>query len=150
MRSALKWAAVLPGLALAVAAAWTSPTRAEAKGRTTAIERYGLGGHIQAIGLRHGFHIETVSVDSPADLDELQVNDVIVKVDGEVIRSLDHLRAVLAESYMDGGEVNLTYTRGQSLAQRSIQCHLKPKPARPIARKRRGGNDIDEDDSSIR
>src|SRR5829696_8634246 len=82
--------------------------------RLTAFERYGIGGHIQPIGLHHGFHIQTVAPGSDAGRDRLMPHDVIVKVDGDVIRSLDHLRAVLAEAYLDEAEVTLTYTRGIS------------------------------------
>src|SRR5215218_4123354 len=77
--------------------------------RITAFERYGIGGHIQPIGIHHGFHIERVAPESDAARDQLKPHDIIVKVDGDVIRSLDHLRAVLAEAYLNRAEVTLTY-----------------------------------------
>jgi len=38
--------------------------------------------------------------ESDAARDQLRPHDIIVKVDGDVIRSLDHLRAVIAEAYL--------------------------------------------------
>ena len=113
--------------------------------RATSLERYGLGGHIQAIGVHHGFHIETVAVDSPAAKDQLKAHDVIVKVDGDVIRNLDHLRAVLAEAYVDDGGVTLTYMRGTSLTHHVLKCHLKQEALKPIGKRRRP--DAEGDDS---
>ena len=53
--------------------------------RVNSIERFGIGGYIQPVGLHHGFHIERVAQGSAAFKDKLQPHDVIVKVDGEVI-----------------------------------------------------------------
>ena len=123
-------------------ASWSPPCRGGGS-HATALERYGLGGHIQPIGVHHGFHIETVAVDSPAAEDQLRANDVIVKVDGDVIRNLDHLRAILAEAYLGDGEVTLTYTRGTSLAHHSLKCHLKPEGVKAVARRRRADAESD-------
>ena len=111
--------------------------------RKSALERYGIGGHIQAIGLHHGFHIETVAIDSDAFADQLRQHDIIVKVDGDVIRNLDHLRAVLAEAYLGDGEVTLTYTRGESLIHHVVKSHLKREDARRVGRKPRPEDDTD-------
>ncbi len=51
--------------------------------RLNSIERFGIGGYIQPVGLHHGFHIERVAPDSAASKDHLQPHDIIVKVDGE-------------------------------------------------------------------
>src|SRR4051812_14470784 len=80
-----------------------------ASGRISAVDRFGIGGYIMPIGLHHGFHIERVTPDSPAEREKLRPRDIIVKVDGEPIRSLDHLRALIAEAYADNGEVTITY-----------------------------------------
>lgn len=128
-------------IALIPALAWTSRALHAGSTHPSAIERYGLGGHIQAVGLRHGFHVETVAIDSPADVDQFRSKDVVVKVDGEDIRSLDHLRAALAEAYMDDGEVSITYTRGNSLEQRVAKCRFSPEVAKPATRKRRPARD---------
>lgn len=112
--------------------------------RLNAIERYGLGGHTQAIGLHHGFHIATITPDSAAEKDHLKVHDVILKMDGEAIRSIDHLRAVLAEAYLDGGEITLTVSREGSLEHHVIKCHLTTEEIVPVAKKRRAA---DEDDA---
>ncbi len=80
--------------------------------RVNSIERFGIGGYIQPIGLHHGFHIEHFAPDSAAEKDKLQPHDIIVKIDGEPIRSLDHLRASLAEAFADDGEVTITYIQG--------------------------------------
>ncbi|WP_435016181.1 PDZ domain-containing protein [Tundrisphaera sp. TA3] len=132
---------IVAGLILA-SASWTAPARGEGH-HATALERYGLGGRIQAIGVHHGFHIETVAAGSPADEDQLRAHDVIVMVDGDVIRSLDHLRAVLAEAYMGDGDVTLTYTRGTSLTHRVLKPHLKPSVT-PVARRARPDGERDE------
>jgi C-terminal processing protease CtpA/Prc len=93
--------------------------------RPNSIERFGIGGFLQPIGLHHGFHIERIAPDSAADKDRLQPHDVIVKVDGEPIRSLDHLRAVLAEAFADDGEVTITYLRDGSLIHHDLHCNVK-------------------------
>jgi S1-C subfamily serine protease len=101
--------------------------------RPNSIERFGIGGFLQPIGLHHGFHIERIAADSAAEKDKLQLHDVIVKVDGEPIRSLDHLRAVLAEAFADDGEVMITYLRDGSLIHHDLRCNVKkvtPKAAK--------------------
>ena len=120
--------AAIAGVILATC--WSAPGSAEVYPRATSIERYGLGGHIQPVGLFHGFHIETVAIDSPADRDGFRAEDVIVKVDGEAIRSLDHLRAILADVYADDGNVSIVYTRGKSLEHHVVTGHLKPSKDR--------------------
>ena len=93
--------------------------------RPDSIERFGIGGFLQPIGLHHGFHIETIVPGSAAEKDKLHLHDVIVKVDGELIRSLDHLRAVLAEAFADNGEVTITYLRDGSLVHHDLHCNVK-------------------------
>jgi membrane-associated protease RseP (regulator of RpoE activity) len=93
--------------------------------RPNSIERFGIGGYLQPIGLHHGFHIERIAPDSAAEKDRLQLHDVIVKVDGEPIRSLDHLRAVLAEAFADDGVVTISYLRNGSLIHHDLHCNVK-------------------------
>jgi membrane-associated protease RseP (regulator of RpoE activity) len=109
--------------------------------RVNSIERFGIGGYIQPIGLHHGFHIERVAPDSVAATDDLQPHDIIVKVDGEVIRSLDHLRAALAEAYADDGVVTITYIRGVSLIHHDLTCNVKKATARAVGDKRKSDPD---------
>src|SRR6266404_1400004 len=104
--------------------------------RITAFERYGIAGRIQPIGIHHGFHIERVAPESDAARDQLRPHDIIVKVDGDVIRSLDHLRAVLAEAYLDDAEVTLTYTRGVSITHHVVKSKLGQVDERRLSRKR--------------
>jgi S1-C subfamily serine protease len=108
--------------------------------RVNSIERFGIGGYIQPVGLHHGFHIERVAQGSAALKDKLQPHDVIVKVDGEVIRNLDHLRAALAEAFADDGEVTITYIRGSSLVHHDLHCNVKKAPAK-TANKRKADSD---------
>jgi membrane-associated protease RseP (regulator of RpoE activity) len=110
--------------------------------RLNSIERYGISGFIQPIGLHHGFHIERVALDSAAENDKLQPHDVIVKVDGEPIRNLDHLRAVLAEAFADDGAVTITYIRGTSLVHHDLRCNVKKAPAKS-ANKRKADSDLE-------
>src|SRR5689334_12605254 len=105
--------------------------------RLTAFERYGIGGYIQPIGIHHGFHIQTVVPASDASRDQLLPHDIIVKVDGDVIRSIDHLRAVLAEAYLNDAKVTLTYTRGVSIAHHVVKSRLGQAAAKPLAKRRR-------------
>jgi membrane-associated protease RseP (regulator of RpoE activity) len=109
--------------------------------RVNSIERFGIGGYIQPVGLHHGFHIERVAQGSAALKDKLQPHDVIVKIDGEVIRNLDHLRAALAEAYADDGEVTITYIRGSSLVHHDLHCNVKKAPAKS-ANKRKADSDL--------
>jgi membrane-associated protease RseP (regulator of RpoE activity) len=109
--------------------------------RVNSIERFGIGGYIQPVGLHHGFHIERVAQGSAALKDKLQPHDVIVKIDGEVIRNLDHLRAALAEAYADDGEVTITYIRGSSLVHHDLHCNVKKAPAKS-ANKRKAESDL--------
>jgi S1-C subfamily serine protease len=113
--------------------------------RVNSIERFGIGGYIQPVGLHHGFHVERVAPDSAAAKDRLQSHDVIVKVDGEPIRSIDHLRAVLAEAFADDGEVTITYIRGVSLVHHDLRCNVKKANAKTAKKPR-----IDPDDVEIR
>jgi membrane-associated protease RseP (regulator of RpoE activity) len=104
--------------------------------RVNSIERFGIGGYIQPVGLHHGFHIERVAQGSAALKDKLQPHDVIVKIDGEVIRNLDHLRAALAEAYADDGEVTITYIRGSSLVHHDLHCNVKKAPAKSVSKRK--------------
>jgi S1-C subfamily serine protease len=110
------------------------PTEA-AGGRPNAIERYGLSGFIQPIGLHHGFHIERIAPDSAAEKDRLLPHDIIVRVDGEEIRSLEHLRSLLTDVDEDDGEAELTILRVGSLEHHIIKCHIKPRAEEAPARK---------------
>jgi membrane-associated protease RseP (regulator of RpoE activity) len=110
--------------------------------RVNSIERFGIGGYIQPVGLHHGFHIERVAQGSVALKDKLQPHDVIVKIDGEVIRNLDHLRAALAEAYADDGEVTITYIRGSSLVHHDLHCNVKKAPAKSVS-KRKADSDLE-------
>ena len=109
--------------------------------RISAFERYGIGGHIQPIGIHHGFHIETVKPGSDAARDQLKPHDVIVKVDGDVIRNLDHLRAVLAEAYLNDAEVTLTYTRGISITHHVVKSRLGQEDVKRLTKKPRPETD---------
>lgn len=132
-------------IASAAMLAIASPSLLAGAGRPSSIERFGIGGYIQPIGLHHGFHVERVAPDSAAEKDRLQPHDIIVKVDGEPIRSVDHLRAALAEAFADDGEVTITYLRGGSLVHHDLRCNVK-KAAPRAARKRK----TDPDDADIR
>jgi membrane-associated protease RseP (regulator of RpoE activity) len=111
--------------------------------RVSSIERFGISGYIQPVGLHHGFHIERVALGSAAEKDKLQSHDIIVKLDGDVIRSLDHLRAVLAEAFADDGEVTITYIRGISLIHHDLHCNVKKAPAK-TAKKAKTDSDVVE------
>jgi S1-C subfamily serine protease len=111
------------------------PVAAAAGNRPSAIERYGIGGFIQPIGLHHGFHIENVVPSSPAARDRLAPHDVIVKVDGEEIRSLEHLRTLLTDIDEDDGEAELTILKAGGLEHHVVKCHLKARAEDPAARK---------------
>ncbi len=125
--------------------AFATSTLLAGPNRVNSIERFGIGGYIQPVGLHHGFHIERIAPDSAAQKDRLQPHDVIVKVDGEPIRSIDHLRAVLAEAFADDGEVTITYIRGGSLVHHDLHCNVKKATAK-TAKKRK----TDPDDVEIR
>ena len=111
--------------------------------RVNSIERFGIGGYIQPVGLHHGFHIDRVAQGSAAIKDKLQPHDVIVKVDGEVIRSLDHLRAALAEAFADDGEVTITYIRGASLVHHDLHCNVKKAPAKTANKRKADDPDLE-------
>ena len=130
-------------VSVAVVACATSSLFA-GSGRPNSVEKFGIGGYIQPIGLHHGFHIERITPDSPAEKDKLRPHDVIVKVDGEAIRNLDHLRALIAEAYADNGEVTITYLRGTSLTHHDLLCKLKKAPTK-VARKPK----IEESDDDV-
>ncbi len=98
--------------------------------RVSSIQHFGIGGFIQPIGLHHGFHIESIAPGSAAEKDKFRPHDVIVKIDGEPIRSLDHLRAVLAEAFADDGEVVISYLRDGSLTHHDVRCNVKKTPAK--------------------
>jgi hypothetical protein len=142
-REALALSSIRTAVLSALLLGCTTPLLLAAAGRITAIERFGIGGYIQPIGLHHGFHIERVTAGSPAEKDKLRPHDVIVRVDGEAIRSLDHLRALLAEAYADDGEVTITYQRGLTLTHHDIRCQLKAPPAKVAGKKPR----IESDES---
>ena len=82
--------------------------------------------------------------DSDAARDQLKPHDVIVKVDGDVIRSLDHLRAVLAEAYLNDAEAAITYTRGASLTHHVITSQIKLERRKAVARKRRTVEEVED------
>ena len=132
---------LLAGLTIAGSA----PSAAVAGERPNAIERYGLGGFIQPIGLHHGFHIEKVVPDSPAERDRLAPHDIIVRVDGEEVRSLEHLRTLLTDIDEDDGEAELTIIKNGSLEHHVVKCHLKGRAAGPPARKAAPGASKAED-----
>ena len=121
IRSAVTWAAFL---------AFAGSSLLAGPNRVNSIERFGIGGYIQPVGLHHGFHIEQIVPGSAAEKDKLQPHDVIVKIDGEVMRSIDHLRAGLAEAFADDGEVTITYIRGGSLVHHDVHCNVKKAPAK--------------------
>ncbi len=108
-------------MSMAALLAFSASSLMAGPNRVNSIERFGIGGFIQPIGLHHGFHIERVAPDSAAAKDQLRPHDVIVKVDGEPIRSIDHLRAALAEAFADDGEVTITYLRGGSLVHHDLR-----------------------------
>ena len=112
--------------------------------RVSSIERFGIGGFIQPIGLHHGFHIENIASGSAAEKDKFRPHDVIVKIDGEPIRSIDHLRAVLAEAFADDGEVVITYLRDGSLTHHDVRCNVKKVPAK-TAKAKKSDDDGDVD-----
>ena len=111
--------------------------------RPNSIERFGIGGFLQPIGLHHGFHIERIAPNSAAEKDRLQLHDVIVKVDGEPIRSLDHLRAVLAEAFADDGEVTITYLRDGSLVHHDLRCNVKKVTAKAAKKSKPDPDDVE-------
>ena len=111
--------------------------------RLNSIERFGIAGFLQPIGLHHGFHIERIAPGSAAEKDRLLPHDVIVKVDGEPIRSLDHLRAILAEAFADDGEVTITYLRGVSLVHHDINCNVKKAPAKTAKKHEAESDDVE-------
>ena len=87
-----------------------------------------------------------VAPDSAAAKDRLLPHDVIVKVDGEIIRNLEHLRAVLAEAYADDGEVTITYVRGGSLVHHDLPCNVKKTSDKADGRRRKAEpGDVDAD-----
>ena len=120
--------AILVLAGLTVAGPRLSPAAEGGRAPANAIERYGLGGFVQPIGLHHGFHIEKVAPDSPAERDRLAPHDIIVKVDGEEIRSLEHLRTLLTDIAEDDGIAELTILKEGSLEHHVIKCHLKRRP----------------------
>ena len=132
---------IISGVLLAFAASSLSAGAT----RINSFERFGIGGYIQPVGLHHGFHIERVVPGSAAEKDRLQPHDIIVKVDGEVIRNIDHLRAALAEAFADNGEVTITYIRGGSLVHHDLHCNVKKAPAKTAKKP-----EADPDDVEIR
>lgn len=141
-RSSLIRASVVSGALLTLAGS----SLLAGPNRVSSIERFGIGGFIQPVGLHHGFHIERVVENSSAEKDHLQPHDVIVKIDGEVIRSIDHLRAALAEAYADDGQVTITYLRDGSLIHHDIHCNVKKaSPAAKPVKKRKPDPDVDVD-----
>jgi S1-C subfamily serine protease len=114
-----------------------SASSAQAQGhRPTAIDLYGIGGHTQPIGVHHGYHIEMVKAGSAADADHLRPHDIIIKVDGDSIRSIDHLRAALAEAVLNDVDVTITYTRGASIEHHVLKAHPRAEVVKPVGKKR--------------
>ena len=138
------FASLLLVAGLTIAGSGTSGALAAGE-RQNAIERYGLGGFILPIGLHHGFHIEKVVPDSPAERDRLAPHDIIVKVDGEDIRSLEHLRTLLTDIDEDDGEAELTIVKNGGLEHHVVKCHLKARAGDPPARKPAPGASKAED-----
>ena len=67
------------------------------------LKGYGISGKMQAIGLKHGFHIAKVAPGSEAEEDGLHAGDIIVKVAGDAIRSdSQFLEDVLLVRHKDG------------------------------------------------
>ncbi len=137
-RSSIRMAVVSGALlAFAGSSLLAGPTR------PNSIERFGIAGFLQPIGIHHGFHIERIAPDSAAEKDRLLPHDVIVKVDGEPIRSLDHLRAILAEAFADDGEVTITYIRGGSLVHHDLRCNVKKAPAKTSKKHKAEPDDVE-------
>ena len=112
------------------------PSAAVAGERPNAVERYGLGGFIQPIGLHHGFHIEKVVPDSPAERDRLAPHEIIVKVAGEEVRGLEHLRSLLTDIDEDDGEAELTIMKNRpSRTSRRQMPPQGPQEIRPAGRR---------------
>jgi S1-C subfamily serine protease len=111
------------------------------------ILRYGISGYIQPIGLHHGFHIEDVAPGSAATQDRLQPHDVIVKVDGESIRSLEHFRTLLTDAYEGDGTVLLTVMKDRSLEHHVIKGDVKGRRELPPAQRARPADPEDDDRS---
>ena len=98
--------------------------------------------HHETQGLQNPIKIESIAPGSAAEKDEFRPHDIIVKIDGEPFRSLDHLRAVLAEAFADDGEVVISYLRDGSLTHQDVRCNVKKSPAK-TAKKSDHGGDID-------
>jgi S1-C subfamily serine protease len=109
----------------------------EPESHRNVVERYGLQGFIQPIGLHHGFHIEKITAGSPASRDRLEPHDTIIQVNGESIRSLEHLRTILTDAYEDDGEVEVTIMKGLSLEHHVVKCHVKGRAGEQPVRKSR-------------
>jgi S1-C subfamily serine protease len=124
--------------------AFAGPSLLAGPNRVNSIERFGIGGFIQPVGLHHGFHIEQVVPGSAAEKDKLQPHDVIVKIDGEAMRSVDHLRAALAEAFADDGEVTITYIRGGSLVHHDLHCNVKKASAKTAKKPEADADDVVE------
>lgn len=91
----------------------------------TAVERYGLQGFVQPIGLHHGFHIMRIEPGSAAEQDRLSAHDVIVKVDGEMIRSLEHLQTLMTDAYEDDGKITMTVLKNGSLEHHVVSGNVR-------------------------
>lgn len=98
---------------------------AQGRRHATAVERYGLEGHVQPIGLHHGFHIVRVAAGSPAEQDRLAPHDVIVKVDGELIRNVEHFETLLTDAYEDDGKITFTILRSASLEHHVLNGNVR-------------------------
>jgi S1-C subfamily serine protease len=91
--------------------------------------RYGLThGFVQPVGIHHGLHIQEVAKGSFAEKDGLKPHDVIARVNGEGVRSLEHLELALEKEENDEGEVALTLIREGSLSYREVVAHLYGQP----------------------
>jgi S1-C subfamily serine protease len=104
-------------------------TSAEDPNLPKVLIRYGLThGYVQPIGIHHGLHIQAVAKDSYAEKDGLKPHDVIVRVNGEGVRSLAHLELALENEENDEGEVALTLIREGSLSYHEMVAHLYGRP----------------------
>ena len=133
-RSSIRAAAVAAALLV-----FAGPSLLAGPNRVSSIKRSGSAATSSRSGYTTG-SIRSRPPGSAAEKDRLEPHDIIVKVNGEIIRNLDHLRAVLAEAFADDGEVTITYIRGVSLVHHDINCNVKKAPAK-TARKRKADPD---------
>ncbi len=120
-------------------------TAAAPNRHSLAVERYGLQGYTQPIGLHHGFHITSVDPKSPAAQDHLEAHDVIVKVDGETIRGLEHFESLMADAYEDDGKVVFTILKHRSLEHHVLNGDLRGRERPRTAEGAKGSPGDDKD-----